>query len=268
MKKIVQFLVVAALACSCTPQAFTMLVEQKKLSEVGIDLSGKSVSVVYLESGDARGDDFAASFADGLAQGIEAEFYEGERSINVFSTPRDKAGNYAAKDSLVRFIMETESDVVFLVDNPSGNKSRTFLYDSMNQQDKVIRLEGDIKEVAAEKDADMYKSSAQHCGLQLSKLFKLEWEKQPIHIVYYDTGYWLDAADYAFDFQWKEAMKLWMELAKTKNVEKASCAMYDMAVGCYMLGRYSLAKEWLELSDRTCPLGIGKDLMEKIEALL
>ena len=45
MKKIVQILVFAALACACTPQAFTMLVEQKKLSSVGIDLSGKSVSV-------------------------------------------------------------------------------------------------------------------------------------------------------------------------------------------------------------------------------
>ena len=35
-----------------------------------------------------------------------------------------------------------------------------------------------------------------------------------------------------------------------------------------MLGRYQLAKEWLELSEKTCPLGISKDLMEKIEALL
>ncbi|MBR0112009.1 MAG: hypothetical protein IJM00_07195 [Bacteroidales bacterium] len=268
MKKIVQILVFAALACACTPQAFTMLVEQKKLSSVGIDLSGKSVSVVYLETGNARGDAFAASFADGLAQGIEAEFYEGERSINVFSTPRDLSGNYAAKDSLVRFIMETESDVVFLVDNPAGDVSRTFLYDSMNPQDKVIRLEGEIREVNAEKNDDMYKSSAQHAGLQLSKLFQLEWEKQPIHIVYYDSSQWLQAADYAYDFQWKEAMKIWLELVKTKNVEKASCAQYDLAVGCYMLGRYQLAKEWLELSEKTCPLGISKDLMEKIEALL
>lgn len=268
MKKILQILFFAALACACTPQTFTMVVEQKKLSEVGIDLSGKSVSVVYLESGDARGDDFAGSFADGLAQGIEADFYDGERSIVVFSTPRDASGNYAAKDSLVRFIMETESDVVFLVDNPQGNNSKTYVYDSMNQNDKVIRLEGDVRSVLAEKNDDMFKSSAQHCGLQLAKLFELEWILQPISVIYYDSVRWVEAADYANDFQWQEAMKIWLELVKTDKLERASCAQYNLAVGCYMLGRYQLAKDWLELSNKTCPLSISRSLMEKIEALL
>ncbi len=268
MKKILQLLVIAALASACTPESFSMLVEQKQLSEVGVDLSGKSVSVVYLESGDARGDAFAGSFADGLAQGVEAEFYDGERSINVFSTPRDPKGDYAAKDSLVRFIMETESDVVFLVDNPVDGKSRTFLYDSMNQRDKVVRLEGDIREVLAERNEDMFKSSAQHCGLQLSKLFKLEWKTQLLDVIYYQGSQWLQAADYAYDFQWKEAMRIWLELVKSDNLEKASCAQYNLAVGCYMLGRYQLAKEWLELSDKTCPLSVSRGLKEKIEALL
>ena len=61
-------------------------------------------------------------------------------------------------------------------------------------------------------------------------------------------------------------MDIWLELLETNDLLKRSCAEYNIAVACYMLGDYNLASEWLDLSDKDNLLPLSDALRKRIEA--
>ena len=61
-------------------------------------------------------------------------------------------------------------------------------------------------------------------------------------------------------------MDIWFELLETNDVMKRSCASYNIALACYMLGDYQLAIEWLDLSDKENKLPISDALRKRIDA--
>lgn len=162
--------VLLALA-SCAPQAFYVRPEMRSASKSGLNLAGKSMAVVYLTSGDARLDGFNASLAEGFASRMEEDYFGGEQAIELFKMEKQPSSDYSAKDTLVRLVMESGSDVVFLFDVPglgtpksgenrkvSGKKVSSdsafvctvsvpfstvvYVYDSMNKDDKVLSYSG------------------------------------------------------------------------------------------------------------------------------
>ena len=158
---------------SCAPQAFVVRPEMRTASKSGLNLAGKSLAVVYLTSGEPRSDKFNASIADGFATRLEEDYFGGERMVELFTMPSVAGSEYSAKDTLVRLVMESGKDVVFLFDIPelsepdvseplkvAGNKRRAgadsayvsnvafsfvtklYVYDSMNKDDKVLAYNG------------------------------------------------------------------------------------------------------------------------------
>ena len=101
---------------SCGPMRHAVQVEMRYPSKAGIELAGKSISVVYLENKDQDAREFNSHMADGFAYALEEEYGTGEGSVPVYSMVRSVDGDYAQKDTLFRILMEVGSDVVFLID--------------------------------------------------------------------------------------------------------------------------------------------------------
>lgn len=109
-------------------------------------------------------------------------------------------------------------------------------------------------------------SAAWDVGKEISESFKSQWKHEQYSITYFDSEKWYQALDRAEAYDWKGAMDVWMELLKTNDLMRRSCAEYNIAVACYMLGDYGLASEWLDLSDEDNLLPLSDALRKRIIA--
>mgnify|MGYP003477402505 FL=1 len=117
MKRILfQLLSLALLAVSCGPSRHAVHVEMRYPSKSGLELSGKTLSVVYLENDNPAANLFNEGMADGFAYALEQDYGTGEGSIGVYKMRCHQGARYASRDSLLNLIIDTGSDVVFLLD--------------------------------------------------------------------------------------------------------------------------------------------------------
>ena len=258
---------------SCSPSAYVLDLESRRPSESGLDLAGKSLSVIYLESSDGRDSLFNNRAADALAYGLEGEFFDGAEAVKVYNLVKDEAGDYASRDTASQYIMLLDSDVVMILDTPDVREnasglnptlaSRLYVYDSMAGNDDGVTV------LQSTTSAPLNDSNrALNVGNALLKPLRSQWEHETYTVLYFEGlgRKWIDATLKADEMKWAEAIELWMDLAKLKNTTQASCAMYDIALGCYMLEQYDLAMEWLDASDKTLPLSLNRGLRKRILA--
>jgi hypothetical protein len=85
-------------------------------SKSGLELSGKTLSVVYLENDNPAANLFNEGMADGFAYTLEQDYGYPQGTIGVYRMRHVKGGNYASKDSLFNILMDTGADLVFLFD--------------------------------------------------------------------------------------------------------------------------------------------------------
>lgn len=294
-------------AVSCGPSRHAVQVEMRYPSKAGIELSGKTISVVYLENQDKTAADFNSHMADGFAYALEEEYGTGEGSVPVFSMHRSKNGNYADKDTLFSLLMDTGSDVVFLIDTvtlgsiivdgaariatPVSPDSsylsvahmpftlKMYSFDAMDKSGSVKKYGGtseaqpmvysDGKDSSVrqyEKAMKSLPAAAWEVGNEMADSFRSQWKHEQYSLTFFDSEKWYRALDRAESYDWKGAMDIWMDLLKTNDLMKRSCAEYNIAVACYMLGDYSLAAEWLDLSDADTPIPYSDALRKRITA--
>ena len=282
MKTINAFLCGAAilLSSACAPQVYNLSVESRQPSKSGLELYGKTLSIVYDETESQAA--FSHAFAECFASELEKEYFSGEQQIGVFSADFSK-GDYACRDSMVSLVMQTDADVVFLLPGAEvGNVVHTsekqmapvtikmYAYDSLGgEKDKVRSFSGTTTisgDAGSEDFLPVLVSNAPDMAKRVSKSFLSVWADENVPIYYYDTtdGKWLEAAALAYRFKWKEAMEAWMKLLSTKNMEKKACAEYNIATGCVMLGDLDLATRWLDRADSDCTLSLSGTLRRKI----
>ena len=275
MKRLFVILLTLAALCACTPQAYTLLYDMHYPGEAGFVLENKTMSVVYLNDGNRQDSLYVSSLANGLVKGLEAEYFQSEEAIPVFSVPKNRTGVYHAKDSLVNLMVQTDADVLFLLDSPTLRTSRDsvtaisnlYVYDGLDKKrDSVIVVPLSRKYPAR---ADL-QASATSYDAAVAGLFTNEVRKEYYSIVYYDTyNTWVRALMKAVDSDWEGAMEIWMEILSGKATdEEKACAAYNMALGCYMLENYPLALEWLDRSDKYQPISLNSFLRTKARAML
>lgn len=272
MKRIFTLLLFCTvLVSACAPSRHAVQVEMRYPSKSGIELAGKIVSVVYLTDGDKIGDDFNSALAGGFASALEQDYSTGEGSVGVY-TIEDRGGKYSQKDTLVNLLMDTGSDVVFLFDKVGVTKSsedvnkfniRLYCFDAMNQAENVYSFVGSTM---VNSKSENLQNEAAKAGDIVAGSFKSQWKHEQYSIVYYENEKWYNALMRAEMYDWKGAMKIWMDLLSTKDLLKRSCAEYNIAVACYMLGDYALATEWLDRSDEDNELPVSAALRKRIEA--
>lgn len=298
----------AAFVTACGPQAFVMDIELRQPSPSGIELAGKSMSVVYMDGLSGRDTLFTKGVAEGFAKGLESEYFGGEESVNIYRMAKDAGGVYSAKDTLVNLVMDSGDDVVFLVDSPDfGNISLSkrqivagkgadstnlvyatlpfrlnyYVYDSMDKADTVRIFRGsssvrqpvfcradDTDEFLKEKfwhEKELF-NHGEFVGRKSAASFVSDWKEESFVFLYYDTAGWTKAATAAYEYRWHDAIEQWMKLLDTGNMEKRSCAEYNIASACYLLGDYELALKWLDQSDSDRPVSTSKNLRKLITA--
>lgn len=108
--------VALTVAASCGPQAYLLDMQKRGASPSGMNVNRRNISVVYVSPGNMA--TFSNAVASGFAWSLEKELFDGEQSIGVFSVPGG-GDNYSSRDSLVKYVVETGSDLVFLLDEPA-----------------------------------------------------------------------------------------------------------------------------------------------------
>ncbi len=275
MKRFLSYALAAFSLVACSPQAYVMRLEMRNPSPSGLDLDNKSMAVVYLEDGSYRDSLFNNCFADGLAQGLEKEYFGGKRSVDIYSAYKEEGESYISKDSLQSLVMRLNKDVIFMVDTPafgeaSGDKAdcraNFYVYDSMNQKDDIKSGAGQGKVSLSLQEGSMLGSDAQMLGLRAAKPFLNTWVPESHSVIYFDgmNDKWTRAVWLAQDMEWEQAREIWMELAQHRDPLYASCAQYNTALACYMMRQYDLALEWLDLSDKTQVISLSSGLRKRI----
>ena len=258
-----------AVLASCGPSAYLTQVQMRYPSSTGIDLGGKSIAVVFLH-GEADSL-YNAAVADAFATGLEADYFDGAQAIDVYSMPKDGAGEYKSLDTLSSLVMDLNSDVVFLLDTPvlvQGEQrqsavSRLYYYDSLDSARDSVRLAQNSVLVESLDNPAI----ASVMGKSLASKFAGVWKDEVYTIIAYDSweNTWVEALYDVSALDWASAINKWLSLLDTRAVDKRSCAEYNLALGCYMSGEYGLAKEWLDRSDADKPLSISNTLRKRIE---
>jgi len=293
--------------CSCGPSRHAVQVEMRYPSKAGIDLVGKTVSIVYLQNKDDAAAQFNANMADGFAYALENEYGTGEGSVPVFVMDRVDGTDYSSKETMSEILMDTGTDVVFLLDtvvlgqmrveSPSriaapvsrdssylsvANmpfKMKMYSFDAMDKSESVknyggssaaqpmVYSDGEDSAVAQFRKAmAALPAAAWEVGKEIADSFRSQWKHEQYSLTYFDNEKWYSALDKAEEYDWKGAMDIWISLLETGDLMKRSCAEYNIAVACYMLGDYELASEWLNLSDEDNVLPQSEALHKRIDA--
>ena len=285
---------------SCDPQAFSMNVEMRYPSSSGMSIDGKSVAVVYLNEDSAKDSVFNECLANGFASAIEKNYFNGAEAVNLYKMPKVVGGVYSNADTLINLIVDTGCDIVFLFDAPEfGNvqikeqKTSTsgtyypvsvpvaiklYGFDSLSGSDTVrvwtgtrmlsANMEASLgRQAAADSLWNRIGSSAENLGEVSARTFAPVWKEETYTFIYYESPEaWLTAAQYASDYKWNEAMKVWISLLDTNNPMKRSCAEYNIATACFLMGDNELALKWLNSSDEDYPISLSKALRKRIQA--
>ena len=303
MRRFTLTLGLAALAlAACSPQTLTLNVDMRHPSKSGIDLSRKTMSVVYMDTADST---FSNGVASSLARSLEEDYFAGREAIGVYKIPVDSV----SLDLMHRLVIDTGDDVVFLLGPPSFGEvalsdnvslkepksvdsafvaqaqipynAKLFVYDSMDKQDKLQVFRGSsilrtqvfnngvtAKDFLKEKALTVKEAGADLVGKQISNRFVPTWKTEG-YSLYYFEGWdedWVAAALQAYEMNWKKAADIWMKKVNENSYTKRACACYNTALAFYMMGDLNLATKWLDRADQYGTPGLSPGLRKRIEA--
>ena len=305
MRKSILTMGLAALAlAACSPQTLTLNVDMRHPSKSGIDLGRKSMSVVYMDDGQAD-TTFSNGVASSLARALEEDYFAGREAIGVYKIPADSVSLGLMHD----LVMDSGDDVIFLIGPPTFGEvalsdakavsnpvsvdsafviqaqvpynANLFVYDSMDKEDKlhVFRgnsiLRGQIfsngvtaPEFLKEKALNFKDLGADLVGKQISNRFVPTWKTEAYTLYYYEgwDDDWVKAAVLAYDMNWKEAADIWMLKLYDNSYNRRACACYNTALAFYMLGDLNLATKWLDRADQYGTPSLSPGLRKRIEA--
>lgn len=305
MRRFTLTLGLAALAlAACSPQTLTLSVDMRHPSKSGIDLSRKSMSIVYMDDGTADST-FSNGVASSLARSLEEDYFAGREAIGVYKIPTDSV----SLDLMHRLVMDTGDDVVFLLGPPAFGEvalsenaavknsvsvdsafvaqaqipynARLFVYDSMDKQDRLQLFRGSsilrtqvfsngvtASEFLKEKALEAKDLGADLVGKQISNRFVPTWKTEG-YSLYYFEGWdedWIEAISLAYDMNWKAAADIWMKKVNENSYTKRACACYNTALAFYMMGDLNLATKWLDRADQLGMPSLSPGLRKRIEA--
>lgn len=154
-----------------------------------------------------------------------------------------------------------------------------YAFDAMNETEEVKKYGGTaIAQASVYSDGTMTPEQLKvkayeilpaegfSAGELVGDAFRSQWKMEGYSVAYFDSAKWIDAVRLADQLDWKGAMDIWFELVDSRDILKRSCASYNIALACYMLGDYKLAEEWLDISDKETELPMAATLRKRISA--
>lgn len=284
MKRLIPLILLFCAAC--TPELYTHHLQMRHASASGLNLSGKSLAVVCMNSGNAADTTLLNGVASGFAASLESDYFGGQQLIDIYNVPAAEM----TLDFAHSLVMDTAADVVFILTPPDTGEitltenlasgiltspDSTFVttaslpvkihltaYDSMGKGDKLHSFGGSTevdvnvfnngligeKAILDSVWSDIEKSGVR-VGRRASKQFLPTWKDESYSFYYYGLNSWSEATEAAAKMDWKKAIEKWIPLLKTGDLQKRSCTEYNIALGAYMLGDCELALKWLDRAD-------------------
>lgn len=238
----------------CSPQTTTVYLQMRSPSASGLNLSGKTLAIVYPRTGVPADSAFCVNASSALARALEEDYFSGEEIIGIYETDPDSLG----LGKMRNLVMDTGSDVVFLLNTPMfgdvtlGQNVRNSgvvstdslyawtsrvpvafsidLYDSMEKEEKVHTYNGNASlRPVVYNDGRLQSSdvlplamqqigeSSQSVGKKISEAFVSGWEMTNVSLYYYDylDDNWIEAVENAYGMDWKGAIDKWLKLVES-----------------------------------------------------
>jgi tetratricopeptide (TPR) repeat protein len=293
MKKLFWLVMALVGAVSCSPEIYTCYLDVRTPSDSGLDLSRKSMAMVYMD-GDVPADSaFNRSMASALARALEEDYFGGEEVIGLYRIPK---ADSLSLDMMHSLVMDTGEDVIFLITSSLGEaaletnqtiqnahsvdsayvcpaqvplNTAVYIYDSMGE-DVVRRFNGstvlrplvynngmipqeNLKDQARLAAAG---GEAERMGERVSRRFKSNWNTQSFSFYYYDNDSserWVNGIVSTLDGKYAAAVDAWAPFLKEDNDQLRACACYNMALVFYMMDNLDLATRWLDAAETIYP---------------
>ncbi len=262
------------LVVACAPSIYGIQVETRQPSASGLDLTGKSVAVIYPEGLGEKEDALNRSFVSSLGRQLDASYPESD-SVAVFTLPyTEDYLKYSQPDSLVNLVLETDCDILFLIERApafsvEGYKESDFrlpltVYDALGGDSNAIRSFNVVGHAGPEPS-----KSGELIGKRVSESFVPQWKSEMVELFCLDREDWNQALYDAASCRWATAIEGWTKiLSEESDILKRACLEYNLGFGCLMMGRPDLAKEWVDLSLEETPTDEAKALSAKLKTIL
>ncbi|MBR4774588.1 MAG: hypothetical protein IK008_00635 [Bacteroidales bacterium] len=273
MRKLSVIVSALLLLAACSPQVYPLYLDVRKPSASGLDLSRKSMSLVYMDGYNKVDSLFDRHTASALARSLEEDYFGGEPVIGLFHIP---SADSVSLEKMHTLVMETEGDVIFVLSShlnmPADTtgamivplKTHLSVYDSMGE-DKVFGYDGNtLLEMEGMKSLG---GQADEIGGRIAKRFLSDWKTESFSFYYFDgfSDDWTDALSLAGQGKMGKAMDIWMEQVKKGSIIKKACAAYNMAMGFYLLEDTHMSAYWLEYADKLEELSLSAGLHQRLE---
>ena len=297
----------ALLLAACSPQVYPLYLEIRQPSSSGLDLSGKDISIVYMDGTTAVDSLFDRQAASSLARKLEEDYFGGSPVVGLYRIP---SADTVSLDLMHSLVMDTGGDVVFLLSTSLGEpslesnaevrnarsvdsayvcpasvpvKTQLKVYDSMGE-DKVHQFSGnavlrnqvynsgmltdDALRSLALRSLD---SQAEDVGRRISTRFLSDWKTESFSFYYFEDANsetWWKGLQKAGEGRFGEALDVWFPLVKQGNAEKRACASYNIAQAFYLMGDNELALRWLDQAEKWENVSLAPGLRKRINTRL
>lgn len=295
------------LLAACSPQIYPLYLEMRQPSPSGVDLTRKSLSVVYLDGTNPVDSLFDRAAASALARELEADYFDGREEVGIYHIPSPDSISLSLMHSLV---MDTGADVVFLLSSHLGEavleperpvtgatsvdsafvsavnlpvKTALRVYDSMGE-DQVREFGGsatlvdevysngmltqDALRAAAGRQGDR---QGEQVGMRISKRFLSQWKTESYSFYYFDTwdaDSWVEALEHMGSGEVGKAMDKWMKQVRNTDPMRQACAAFNLAQALYLLEDYEMSARWLQTSQKWEELSLAPGLQKRLDAHL
>lgn len=275
MKKLSFALLALALA-ACSPQVYPLYLDVRQPSSSGLDLSRKSMSLVYMDGYNKIDSLYDRHTASALARALEEDYFGGGPVIGLYRMP---SADTVSLEKMHALVMDTGGDVIFVLSshldmeedhNPEvlvPLNTRLSVFDSMGE-DKVLNFKG--SEVLRVQGKDSLASLAGEMAGRIAKRFLSNWKTESFSFYYFDgtDDAWIEALSLAREGKMAKAMDVWMPLVTKGSALKRACAAYNMAMAFYLLEDHRMSSYWLEYADKLENLELSPGLHKRLNAHL
>jgi len=298
-------LVLAALllAAACSPQIYTLHLDVRQPSPSGLDLAGKSIAVVYMDSAFPADSLLDHTLASSLGGELGRDYFGNPDAVSLFHIPQADSVSLTLMRSLV---MDTGEDVVFLLDshldepvtesnreNPGAHgvdsafvcsfqiplNTALYLYDSMGEDQlrrfggsSVLRTavfnngivpEENLKDLALTQAA----GESDPMGLRIASRFVSNWKTEGFSFYYfedYNSDRWEEGLEKLAGGQFAAAVDTWASFLKGNSAIQKACAAYNIGMAFYMMGDMEMATRWLDSAEKWENVTLASGLRKRI----
>ena len=304
MKNLFTLAIVALVLFSCGPQAAYFQVEAKDMQGQTVSMDNKQIAVLSVASSAKTDSTRSANAALGLAEKLRQD-RGWENPLPVFSVSTKEFAGFSSpmgldKEFLKSLMFTTGADLQIFVENLRFG--RYTIESAVNYEadysTNIVSLpytvdmhiydvlEDSLLYVAAVKDTVYMQMISDNgkkdyngfisgklaevssvVGESLASGLTHQWEKQERLLVNYpEDEAWEKPLALAMKFRWDEAVALWMPMTSSPNARIAAYAAYNIAVGCEMMERFALAREWADFSVKKYRFRENAELKEYLKS--